>query len=324
MSESSRNAKIIYIVAHGHSGTTLLDTLIGNMPGAVSTGEVERIAQWATSDDPDKVCTCGAPITECALWGPCCDRLREDADQQNLTRGSFWARFPVHLGDHGKRFYVGFLLPLLFFLGSSRLLGLFRRYAPVSAALRATNNSWRLFRALESVSGARIIVDSSKSPLRMKALYLTRWALGQGQPFYIIHVVRDGRAIVSSYQRRIPRSVAHYANEWRRRLLYRTAMLFTVSRQDRLTLKYENLASSPLATLQEICAFIGEPESLAAEAFQSAGSVKHNVSGNPARLDRDALARVRLDERWRQELSAEDLSVFRRRAGFLNRWLGYR
>ena len=63
MSESSNNAKIVYIVAHGHSGTTLLDTLIGNMPGAVSTGEVERIAQWAVSDDPDKVCTCGAPIT---------------------------------------------------------------------------------------------------------------------------------------------------------------------------------------------------------------------------------------------------------------------
>lgn len=324
MSESSNNVKIVYIVAHGHSGTTLLDTLIGNMPGAVSTGEVERIAQWAASDDPDKVCTCGAPIVECELWGPCCDRLRSDAGEETLTRRSFWARFPVHLGDHGKRFYVGFLLPLLLLLGSWRLLGLFRRYAPVSAALRATDNSWHLFRALQSVSGARIIVDSSKSPLRMKALYLTRRALGQGQPLYIIHMVRDGRAIVSSYQRRIPRSVAHYANEWRRRLFYRAAMLFTVSRKDRLTLKYEDLASSPLATLQAICTFIGEPESLAGEAFENAGAVKHNVSGNPARLDRDALARVRLDERWRQELSAEDLSAFRRRAGLLNRWLGYR
>ncbi|MFP1684053.1 sulfotransferase family protein [Alloalcanivorax sp. C16-1] len=320
---STNHATILYIVAHGHSGTTLLDTLIGNMEGAVSTGEIERIARWASSDDVEQICTCGEDINDCSLWGPVCDRLRTREGREGESRLSFWSGYKTHLGNLGQRFYAGFLLPLLLLLGSLPLFRAARFNSHVADAWLATLRSWRVFQALEQQTGSRLIVDSSKSPLRMKALYMTQSVMGEGQSLRVVHLVRDGRAIVASYQRRLPRSVAHYAREWRRRLFYRLGMLLTIKAEHTLTLRYEDLATEPVATLKRLCEFVGLPEQCADQAMQSKDG-KHNISGNPARLDREGITRVRFDERWREQLSSEDLAEFNRYAGRLNRRMGYR
>ncbi len=48
----------------------------------------------------------------------------------------------------------------------------------------------------------------------------------------------------------------------------------------------------------------------------------HNIGGNPMRF-RTGEQTIRLDERWREQLSADDLAIFDRRAGTWNRRLGY-
>ena len=52
-------AKLIYIVAAGHSGSTLLDMLIGSIPGVFSTGELNHLP-WQLSRTPG-VYTRGGP-----------------------------------------------------------------------------------------------------------------------------------------------------------------------------------------------------------------------------------------------------------------------
>ena len=50
-------------------------------------------------------------------------------------------------------------------------------------------------------------------------------------------------------------------------------------------------------------------------------SVEHHVIGNGMRLDSSSV--IELDERWRSELSAEQLAEFDRVAGRMNRKYGY-
>lgn len=318
MPTDNHRSKVIYIVAHGHSGTTLLDTMIGNMPDAISTGEVFLISRWGATEDK-RGCTCGSLVTECALWGPCSDVLRGGDDADPGTRKRFWSQFPTQVGDYGRRLYVGFLFPLLLMIGMRPLMKLFRGNRMVADGLKASENSWKLFEAMEQVAAPRVIIDSSKSPLRMKALHMTRT-----RPFYVIHLVRDGRAIASSYHRREGKSIAFYANEWRRRWLFRSLMLFTVPRKSTLTLKYEDLAARPAEVLRSICRFIDEPEHLADEALSRDGEVNHHIGGNMARVHGASLAKIRLDERWRDELGEPELAAFNRKAGWLNRHLGYK
>lgn len=67
---------IIYITCIGHSGSTLLDLLLGSHPDVVSVGEIGRSSLIVPRD---KKCTCRAPsITECPFWRQVNDVLRDE------------------------------------------------------------------------------------------------------------------------------------------------------------------------------------------------------------------------------------------------------
>jgi hypothetical protein len=92
-----------------------------------------------------------------------------------------------------------------------------------------------------------------------------------------------------------------------------------IAPRDVLRVSYEDPAADPARELRRVCAFIGvtfEPQML---AFRS--RVHHVLSGNDVRLA-DSSA-VRLDTAWRDGLTRNDLDYFERRAGALNRALGY-
>jgi hypothetical protein len=76
--------KVIYIVGSGHSGSTLLDLLLGSHSRIESVGEARGIGRIMTSDRNPRVhsgglkniCTCGALFTECQFWHPIAERIR--------------------------------------------------------------------------------------------------------------------------------------------------------------------------------------------------------------------------------------------------------
>jgi hypothetical protein len=85
-------------------------------------------------------------------------------------------------------------------------------------------------------------------------------------------------------------------------------------------LRYEDLAQNPEATGRRLCEFAGlafEPAMLDLSL-----ATRHMVNGNDTRF---APAKgFRLDERWRSELTVEDLEYFERYGGgSMNRRLGY-
>jgi len=172
----------------------------------------------------------------------------------------------------------------------------------------------KLYDTIGRVSGKQWLVNSSKHYL----LAIDNYLAMPGQ-VKIVNLVRDGRAVYNSFRRLgfdRPAAVDAWANHYKRaeRLFDRW-----VSTQDIHTVRYEALASDPASAMQELCRFLEIPYE--ASMLNLGSTTHHNVNGNNMRFNKDKS--IRLDERWRRELSAEDLGFFEKAAGQVNKSFGY-
>lgn len=66
---------IVFIASLGHSGSTLVDLMLGGHPRFVGLGEVAPIVRsWR----PNAICSCGRGADACEFWGPVGARLRRE------------------------------------------------------------------------------------------------------------------------------------------------------------------------------------------------------------------------------------------------------
>jgi hypothetical protein len=138
--------------------------------------------------------------------------------------------------------------------------------------------------------------------------------------FRLIYLVRDGRAVAFSAMMHdgVPMRVA--ARRWLRNNLRNLAAVRRVPRAQRIRVRYEDLCAEPETELRRICKLVGVrfEESVAVLDRRN----KHNLGGSHSRMDFEE-SDIRLDDRWRHELSDADLASFGRGAWLLNRLLGY-
>jgi hypothetical protein len=157
----------------------------------------------------------------------------------------------------------------------------------------------------------------------------------------VIRVTREGRAVALSYtdewnfadskdpemrgggngQRRPPprRSMAEAANEWKRSNESSDALVATLPRSQWIEVRYEELCADPVNTLKRLAAFLDLDPLQSRLDFRA--QTQH-VIGNGMRLD--STSEIRLDERWKEVLSNDDLKAFDSVAGKLNRSYGYK
>lgn len=76
----------VFIASLGHSGSTLLDLMLGAHPRLVSLGEVH--ATLTRFSEPQNPCTCGQAVAGCPIWGPVQEawRARPDRPYAELHR----------------------------------------------------------------------------------------------------------------------------------------------------------------------------------------------------------------------------------------------
>ncbi len=71
--------RAVVVTCLGHSGSTLLDLILGGHPRIIGLGEVfatmGNLARQK-SEKSENVCTCGRPQAECPFWGPVAHRIR--------------------------------------------------------------------------------------------------------------------------------------------------------------------------------------------------------------------------------------------------------
>jgi hypothetical protein len=191
---------------------------------------------------------------------------------------------------------------------------------------RAAQTLAGLYGATAAVTGASVLVDSSKDPL-----YGLLLAAVPGVRVHVVHLVRDSRAVAWSWQRTRRRpeiegrdaflpvhSALHTALEWDLRNALAHVLGARAGSYQRVT--YETLVRDPDAVVAAIALAAG------AGAHRPAGPgevVNHTVGGNPMRFGGDRLT-VKPDEEWRGCLSTRDRRLVTALTAPLLRVYGYR
>ncbi|MEU3019350.1 sulfotransferase [Nocardiopsis sp. NPDC007018] len=276
----------------GRSGSTLIERLLGELPGFCSVGEVVHL--WRRGLVENELCGCGAPFGDCGFWGEVGQRAFGGwrcLDAEAVLR--------LKDGVDRTRFLPGLLH------------GVSEQGALAARCARYTELYHRLYAAVAEVSGARVIVDASKHASLAACL---RWRYGARMR--LLHVVRDPRAVAHSWSKRVARpdaapgssepemarySAGRSAVQW----MTQNSTLDELARQGVPTLRvrYEDFVDAPEAEFGRIAAFAGhagEPPRLGEGGVELSGG--HAVSGNPMRF-RAGPVGVRADHGWRRGLA---------------------
>ncbi|MCR9278937.1 MAG: sulfotransferase [Pseudomonadaceae bacterium] len=302
--------ELLYILSPSFSGSTLLTLMLGQHPQIATIGELK-----ATSMGPieDYHCSCGELINACSFW-------------QTLIQRSEGAGEPLDFDNFGTQFASSNSL-------FNRVLGAQVRGPAFELVRRLTlglvpglrqnyqsilqRNEFLVRQTLELQSGS-LFLDGSKDPNRL--LYFIDSDLFD---LRVIYMHRDGRAQSNSrrQKKRWPVDYAGAAAEWAKTIdqMDRVASRLPADRIQRVV--YEELCADPNAVLEGLWPFIGI-EALDQD-WRDVDLRKrpHHILGNPMRT-RDSI-KIKLDERWRSDVTTEEAQRFEQLAGETNRRLGY-
>jgi hypothetical protein len=170
--------------------------------------------------------------------------------------------------------------------------------------------------SLAEASGACLIVDTSKLP-HVAALL----AGAADVDHYVLHLVRDPRAVAYSWQRRkaLPEAngmatmatmspVASVRN-WFKACSGAELLRRYVPRDRWLFVRYEDFVARPEATIDQVLAFVRGP---APGPFVSSDTVQlgmnHTLAGNPNRFQTGPV-RIAEDDEWKSRLARRDRMV---------------
>lgn len=287
-SHAPASVKVIYIGGSGRSGSTLVDRIIGQIPGYVSAGELRTV--WLAGLGQNRLCGCGQPFLECPFW----QRVGEEAF-------GGWSHVDPNEAEAS--------------LASFTYLDALRRLRPGSSPApprekELTRLLARLYAGIAAATGGATIVDSSKGPR-----YALMLSSVPAIDLRAIHLVRDSRGVAYSWSKevtrpdtpgrevqmpRFPAAVA--AARWFAQNAY---MELLGHRVPVTRLRYETFMENPRGELLRVLGDLGQSVPASALAFLGDDSVRlgpnHTVMGNPMRM---AIGDVplRTDAAWRRRL----------------------
>jgi Sulfotransferase family len=284
--------KVLFVGGYTRSGSTMLDRMLGQIDGFTSTGELGLI--WTHGVQENRLCGCGAPFFDCPFWRRVGDEAFGGWERVDLDE-----MLALSAGVNRHRF-VPFMLAPALHSGYRRRL---RAYGDVLS---------RLYGAIATVSGSRVIVDSTKDP---SFGFLLRHV--PGIDLRVLHLTRDSRGTAFSWMRHVVRhDVVDREVEMQRFRPWITALrwdvyhvlLHLLSRLvgPPLTVRYEDLVRDPRAEIERVAAHAGEDlDGHVAPGRFRPGVVElevgHTVAGNLMRMRQGPL-RVRVDDEWRTGL----------------------
>jgi hypothetical protein len=307
----------VWILSAGRSGSTLLDRLIGTHPTALSVGELWKLPRDISLH---QICSCGAPIDSCSFWAPAISelskRLKVDlwSNPYALNLGFARAEVQIDTSRQTKSYLVRRALHHLWIEAGSALRLDLQKSLWFAAHRESVARIDALHEFLRSYANRSLIVDSTKA-FRVS---VTHHAMHPDRVRLILYS-RDGRGVMASNMRS-GSNREEAVRAWSR--YYERALPWIerhVAERDVIRVYYEELVSNPQKELRRIFEFLGV--SMPDGALHPDAGHHHILSGNPMRMG--PIGEVRLDERWRRELSAADLSYFNSAAGATSRKLGY-
>ncbi|MBS1885912.1 MAG: sulfotransferase [Actinobacteria bacterium] len=283
---NDRPLKVLFIGGYGRSGSTLLDRVLGQIPGFLSVGELRHVFQEGFLEN--RRCGCGEQFLECDFWRAVTRREFGELDPREVAE-------IAALKDRVDRWWR---LPLLGWrMGGPRRRRDVDRYRRVLC---------HLYAAIAAESGAAVLIDSSKDVSHGYALRGL-----DGVDLHVLHLVRDSRAVAWSWQRRKfnPGNGEHMD---RYSLLRTSAEWSAINALTRLhsptgarysTLHYGDFTADPGAAVDDVLTFLDEPDrpNPVTPSRTVHLEADHTAAGNPNRF-RTGEIEIAPDEEWRHAM----------------------
>ena len=169
--------KIIYIAGNGHSGSTLLDIILGSNKNIFSAGELTFITRDSIFDE---YCSCRQMIRDCRIW-------TEILKIWNEKREISYHRYKMLNRN---------------FEGNRKTLNLlFHRLFSTTAYKDYSKATLDLFKAIHQATGASIIIDSSKTNSRIPIL-------NSVAEIRVLHICRDFTGVLNSSKKSSKKNIA--------------------------------------------------------------------------------------------------------------------
>lgn len=239
--------KVLSIVGPGRSGTTILARILGEVEGAVNTGELRWI--WARGVVEQRLCGCGRPLADCPVLSQVLTRVLDTAA----------------IGPDGRP-----PAAVLDILPAQRELTLVRDRLQVIRSASGGGGSWRalermrdvtiqLLGSIGDVTGAHVFIDTSKRAQDAAVL-----ATLDQIDHYVLHIVRDPRVVAWSWQRikanpvvvgsaaMSTRAPVPSVAWWNENCLAPNCFATTSRRGRWMSLCYEDFAARPRGTVDRI------------------------------------------------------------------------
>ena len=223
-----------------------------------------------------------------------------------LTDQALWVktreRFE-HIAPHGRFDDIDLSTPSLMQILGNRLPSSWVR------------DNYYLLCSVLAVMEKDVAVDASKGVRRLLALEKTGM-----YDFRVIHLVRNGRAVVHSYRKKGYGFLSSF-RRWFIPAVFTWQVMSPSLKSATLTVKYEDLCDDPERVLKTVCRHVRLPYTDKMLAYRSVPYI--GVGGN--RMGKKTgISEVAKDERWRREGRTLDAILFRLLlGGWVNGRYGY-
>jgi len=257
--------KIVYIMGRGHSGSTVLDSLLSNNPNVRGVGE------FIMGVDERFPCSCGEYLTDCSFWS----KVKNIFESESNKGWFYSAKKLKNVSDIAR-------VPKI-------LLGNFEE-SEVEEIKNITNS---MIKSIYKVCKKSIVVDSSKEVAR--ALFMAKYS----KDVQFIHLVRNPFQVMCSEVSSLESKEGYYVYGKTFKSKYIKIPVFVLSiinwlvynfvceivkshAENHLTIRYEDLSTNYKSTINEIGNFIGEDMSKTINDISDKRSIKikHKLAGN--------------------------------------------
>ena len=288
--------KVLYICSSQFSGTTLTSFLL-NCHSSIAT--IGHTTGWRYNADEDFRCSCGSRIRDCRLF----TEVKAVFEQNDLLfdAQNFGTAFVLSENARMNQLLIG-PLPRM---RSSRLERLRDRVVASIPQYRRRLDRQLLanFLLMQTVLrslNASVYLDNSHSPYRLRML--SRNPLLDVHP---VHLIRDPRGVTLSLMTNSGLGVSEAIESWIKHQLN----IYRIANEKRapLIVSYESLCRQTETELARLHRFVAVDYEPYGGDFKDK---EHHILGNRMRLS-DGV--IRLDERWRRDLSKADLAIVERK-----------
>lgn len=297
---------VLHFVGAGRSGSTLLNIMLDNHPDVISTGELSFFVRgWLKGD----YCSCEQLVSECSFWSEVKNEwLRRTGMpdlESYLSLQKQWERYrrlpPILLGSHVQK----------------------------KAFLRYKKYTAHLYTVIQELSGATVVADSSKNPVRALSV--------AGIPeidLRLVFLIRDVRGYAWAKQKKfyqnqeaglgqteMPTSTWKSASRW----IVINLLSEWVGKKANSVLKvrYEDFIDDTQNVFFKLGNLLDLDFSQLAASIVSGQTfcANHVQAGNRLRMQKNI--QLKSKESWQERMSKEDQLLAWRMAGWLMKKYGY-